>query len=120
MMEQAIDSDPEEEEVLSGLVASLRREPLTFFRRALERVGVLEDLEPMLSVRRGEEEYEKGRLGLSSNQLATQTITDSAIRFKQFRMKSADQKSLPKEYGIWRERYLSSVLSYYTIGLPQV
>jgi hypothetical protein len=82
MTEQATDSDPEEE-VPSVLVASLRRERLTFFRRALEKVGVLGDLEPMLSVRRDEEEYEKGRLGLSSNKLAAQTVTNSDIRFKQ-------------------------------------
>lgn len=100
IIEQAIDSDPEEEDVLSDLVASLRREPLTYFRDALKRAEVLEDLDIMLSVRREEEEYESGRLGLSSHLLATKTITNSDIRFKQLRVKSMGKESHSKEYSI--------------------
>lgn len=77
------DPDPKEDEVVSVLVKSLRHEPLKFVRHALAKAGVLAKLEPMLSVRSKEEEYEKGSLGLSIH-FATQTIINCDIRFKQF------------------------------------
>lgn len=80
MVQEMLTPGPDEAEIVSTLVMSLRQEPLAYFRRALITAGVLEELKLLLSVRDGEKKYENGVLGWSSIHFSTQPVTHCHTR----------------------------------------